>query len=154
MMSKLKIIVTLNEFLKEKERTKGFSRICLKIDGFYFPNENWTDFTFSVLSEWNYHLLQIINKKVDTAILIFFSGSESLQIMKLKNEQCLLKVGTYNKINNSFTEEKAFTIDINDFIHELQVVNNLVNSFMLNNKYSTPDYLNFKKNASLLNEIV
>ena len=142
-MNKMRICVD-DQTLEMNDFHRISSNICVQIDNFSFPSENWFDITGSVISIWlistNKHLLRY----EETTELFFMDGDFSIRLVR-QNARC--STAYFLDSNNVCIQKSA--IDIQYWSRQLLAVSaKIINHFP---QYSSePSIIELKRQSSIL----
>lgn len=131
-------------------RGKGLGKIYVKIGEDYFPEENWDDFMFMVLSEWSYALTKMIKEKENEGVLEFVDGSLAIKLSRITPEVCTAYLGGWDKVEQIVDIIYTVEIDFMTFCTQVDQANKKVIDYMESNQY---DSLYFKAVKKWGNEL-
>ena len=112
----IKIIIG-NDITLIGKNKRIFSTVYIDCHGTCFPDNQWTDFTESVLTSWFNSLIKKRKKKNTTFSLYFMDGSFRMDVFKNENMQLSI-----NCINDGVVPElikSSFTCSYYDFLQIL-----------------------------------
>ena len=93
-----------------------FTEVCLKMEDICFPDNVWSDFTYSILSMWVYTICN--NRKAKELQLPFMDGPFSIILTRHSEGTCQVKC-----MKNCLKEDKLqfeFVTSDREFLHELR----------------------------------
>ena len=121
-MKKFEIIVSDEKFFISGSSEYIFTLIYIECDGICFPDNKWTDFTFDVLSMWEYQLLDA--KKNKSFILYFMDGPFRMDVFMDNNMQL-----TINCVNERGPEDTVIMTMQCSYFEFLEVYVDAINKF-------------------------
>lgn len=114
-MADFEILLSSNDVIYDEILQSIDTPLCIRVNGQYFPDEQWTDLSYSVLSMWTEELSRNINKSKSTFTLSFEDGPFWINVQQSRD--ILLLSG----INGRFKNNLAFEADLTvaEFLSEL-----------------------------------
>lgn len=89
------------------------TRLHIEHDGYCFPFDDWTDFTFPILEEWKVNMLKAKNLDNVSFELYFHDGPFWLEVYK--NDNMELKIECINDRKSGLTIDCGY----NEFLHAI-----------------------------------
>lgn len=145
-MNNLKIIINDHNIHFSKYSPFVSTIFYIDYDGQFFPDNQWTDFTDSVLSMWTYNLIENLHKHKAKFTLPFMDGPYRMDVVK---EQENLTINCVNFRKNQLV---VFSIYCS-YVDFLKVVREGIRSWdNVLHKAWTEGKLNNKISQSLFND--
>lgn len=134
----MKIVIHFDETSQRPDR--GYGVIYWNFEGFQFPEKDWFDFVFLVLSGWNHALYSMISEKRDSCVLTMQDGNSEIRIVK-QSSNCDIEFGEYDVYDESFdkNEEQIIKTDFEEILKEVLSKTRFVSDYILKNSLNS-DY--------------
>ncbi len=132
----MKIVVHFDESSKRPDRGDGV--IYWDFGGFQFPEKDWFDFVFLVLSGWNHALYTVISEEKDSCVLTMVDGNYAIRIIK-KSRDCNIEFGEYDVFDESFSknDEQVVKTDFKEIVREVLNKTKDVADYILENSLNS-----------------
>ena len=130
-MSKIRIILSGNDVIVNYESAPIVDTIFyVQVNGYCFPDNLWTDFTYPVLCMWAENLLRNKGRMNTQYDLPFMDGP--FRIAVKQNGEALLMEGINGRADNRV--EFTFRCTASELFHELLSAFNRLESIILTNE--------------------
>ncbi len=141
----MKTVIHFDKTSKRQDRGDGV--IYLDFEDFQFPDQNWVDFIFLVLSGWNEALYEMIKEGNNTCILTMQDGRHAIQIIKQPID-CYIEFGEYDSFDDSFIKggDQRINVEFEEIVKEILSQTKLVSEYIVENELDS-DYTLALKNC-------